>query len=43
MTTDLEAAIDFSVNTVGLNWATRDQKEGMGAFIDKRKARFTGE
>jgi enoyl-CoA hydratase len=43
MTTDLETAIDFSVNTVGLNWATRDQKEGMGAFIDKRKARFTGE
>jgi enoyl-CoA hydratase len=43
MTTDLETAIDFSINTVGLNWATRDQKEGMGAFIEKRKARFTGE
>lgn len=43
MTTDLEAAIDFSINTVGLNWATRDQKEGMGAFIEKRAARFTGE
>lgn len=43
MTTDLETAIDFSVNSVGLNWATRDQKEGMGAFIEKRKARFTGE
>jgi enoyl-CoA hydratase len=43
MTTDLETAIDFSINTVGLNWATRDQKEGMGAFIEKRKAHFTGE
>lgn len=43
MTTDLETAIDFSVNTVGLNWATRDQKEGMGAFVEKRKARFKGE
>ena len=43
MTADLETAIDFSINTVGLNWATRDQKEGMGAFVEKRKARFTGE
>lgn len=43
MTTDLETAIDFSINTVGLNWATRDQKEGMGAFVEKRDARFTGE
>lgn len=42
MTTDLETAIDFSVNTVGLNWTTEDQKEGMGAFIEKRKAHFTG-
>ena len=43
MTTDLETAIDFSINTVGLNWATRDQKEGMGAFVEKRDARFTGD
>jgi enoyl-CoA hydratase len=43
MTTDLEAAIDFSINTVVLNWLTRDQKEGMGAFLEKRKAEFTGE
>ncbi len=40
MTTDLEAAIDFSINTVGLNWTTRDQREGMAAFLEKRKARF---
>lgn len=43
MTTDIEAAIDFSINTVCLNWSTKDQKEGMGAFIDKREAVFKGE
>ncbi len=43
MTSPLEAAIDFSINTVVLNWLTRDQKEGMGAFLEKRQARFTGE
>lgn len=43
MTAPLEAAIDFSINTVVLNWLTRDQKEGMGAFLEKRPARFTGE
>ena len=42
MTTDLESAIDFSINTVVLNWMTRDQKEGMGAFLEKRRARFAG-
>ena len=36
MTTDLEAAIDFSVNTVMLNFMTRDQKERMAAFVEKR-------
>lgn len=43
MTTDLESAIDFSINTVVLNFMSRDQKEGMQAFIDKREAKFTGE
>ncbi|MFQ5649563.1 MAG: enoyl-CoA hydratase/isomerase family protein [bacterium] len=43
MTTDLEAGIDFSINTVALNWMTRDQKEGMGAFLEKRRADFKGE
>ncbi len=43
MTTDLEAAIDFSINTVSLNWRTKDQKEGMGAFLEKRDAEFSGE
>lgn len=43
MTTDLESAIDYSINTVCLNWTSRDQKEGMNAFVDKRKASFTGD
>ncbi len=43
MTTDLETAIDYSINTVAINWMTRDQKEGMGAFLEKRKAEFEGE
>jgi enoyl-CoA hydratase len=43
MTTDLESAIDFSINTVVLNWLTKDQKEGMGAFLEKRDASFKGE
>ncbi|MFQ5420779.1 MAG: enoyl-CoA hydratase/isomerase family protein [Anaerolineae bacterium] len=42
MTTDLEAGIDFSINTVALNWLTKDQKEGMGAFLEKRDADFKG-
>ena len=43
MTTDLETAIDYSIQTVILNFLTKDQKEGMGAFLEKRDARFTGE
>lgn len=43
MTTDLETAIDYSIQTVLLAFGTRDQKEGMEAFLEKRDARFTGE
>ncbi len=39
MTTDLESAIDFSINTVMLNFMTRDQKEAMSAFLAKGKTR----
>lgn len=42
MTTDLEAAIDFSINTVMLNFTSLDQKEGMAAFLEKRPAKFEG-
>ncbi len=43
MTTDLETAIDYSINTVVLNFSSRDQQEGMGAFLEKRPADFGGE
>lgn len=43
MTTDLETAIDYSINTVVLNMITRDKNEGMSAFLEKRKAEFKGE
>ncbi len=43
LTTDMESAIDFSINTVMLNFMSRDQKEGMGAFLEKRDAKFQGE
>jgi len=43
MTTDLETAIDYSIQTVTLNLVTKDQKEGMGAFLEKRDAKFIGE
>lgn len=43
MTTDLETAIDFSINTVTINYSTTDQKEGMAAFIEKREPKFRGE
>jgi len=38
MTTDLESAIDFSVNTVALAFESRDQRERMAAFLEKRPA-----
>lgn len=43
LTTDLESAIDFSINTVGYSWLTKDQQEGMDAFVEKRPANFKGE
>ncbi|MFQ5523498.1 MAG: enoyl-CoA hydratase/isomerase family protein [Acidimicrobiia bacterium] len=42
MTTDLETAIDYSINTVVLNWLSREQKEGMGSFLEKRAPDFEG-
>jgi enoyl-CoA hydratase/carnithine racemase len=42
MTTDLEAAIDFSINSVAINFASQDQKEGMAAFLEKRRPVFKG-
>lgn len=40
MTTDLETAIDFSINTVTINYSTTDQKEGTDTFLEKQKPKF---
>jgi len=42
MTADLETAIDFSINSVAINFESEDQKEGMAAFLEKRKPKFKG-
>lgn len=40
--TDIDTAIGLEVGLFGLCFATQDQKEGMGAFLEKRKPVFTG-
>jgi enoyl-CoA hydratase/carnithine racemase len=39
MTTDLETAIDFSINTVVLSFGEPDQEEAMRSFVEKRRDR----
>jgi enoyl-CoA hydratase len=39
---DIDTAASIEVGLFGLCFATEDQKEGMGAFLAKRKAVFTG-
>ena len=39
---DVVTGISYEAEVFGLCFATADQKEGMGAFIEKRKATFTG-
>ena len=41
MQTDIDRAMTIS-DLFGLCFATDDQKEGMKAFVEKRKAEFTG-
>ncbi|QZY54758.1 short-chain-enoyl-CoA hydratase [Crassaminicella profunda] len=41
--TDMETGIEIEANLFGLCFATKDQKEGMTAFVEKRKAEFKGE
>nr|WP_246105632.1 short-chain-enoyl-CoA hydratase [Sporomusa termitida] len=39
---DLDSGIAYEAEVFGLCFATSDQKEGMAAFVEKRKANFTG-
>ena len=38
---DMESAYKYEADMFGLCFATEDQKEGMAAFVEKRKAKFT--
>jgi len=40
---DLDTACLMETQAFGLSFSTADQKEGMKAFIEKRKAEFKGE
>lgn len=42
MDMDLESGIAYEAEAFGLCFSTGDQKEGMNAFVEKRKAVFTG-
>jgi enoyl-CoA hydratase len=42
MDTDLETGTAYEAEVFGLCFATNDQKEGMAAFTEKRKAKFAG-
>ncbi|MEL7596907.1 MAG: enoyl-CoA hydratase-related protein [Clostridiaceae bacterium] len=43
MNMDTESAYKYEADIFGLCFATEDQKEGMTAFVEKRKAQFKGE
>ena len=40
MNMDMESAYKYEADMFGLCFATEDQKEGMEAFLNKRKAEF---
>jgi len=42
MNMDTESAYNYEAEVFGLCFATQDQKEGMTAFVEKRKANFKG-
>jgi enoyl-CoA hydratase len=42
METDIDRAMTIEADVFGLCFATADQKEGMSAFVEKRKPQFTG-
>lgn len=41
-TSDMDKAIEIEAKLFGKCFATEDQKEGMGAFLEKRSAEFIG-
>jgi enoyl-CoA hydratase len=42
MQTDIDRGMTIEADVFGLCFATADQKEGMTAFVEKRKPQFTG-
>jgi enoyl-CoA hydratase len=42
MQTDIDRGMTIEADVFGLCFATTDQKEGMSAFVEKRKPQFTG-
>jgi enoyl-CoA hydratase len=40
---DMDSALMMEAKDFGLCFATKDQKEGMTAFVEKRKPTFIGE
>lgn len=42
MDMDLQSGVAYEAEVWGLCFATADQKEGMKAFVEKRKAAFIG-
>jgi len=42
MQVDIDRSMTIEADAFGLCFATTDQKEGMGAFVEKRKPQFTG-
>ena len=39
---DQRSGISYEAEVFGLMFSTEDQKEGMAAFLEKRKANFKG-
>jgi enoyl-CoA hydratase len=42
MDVDLKKACELEISYFSKSFETEDQKEGMNAFLDKRKANFKG-
>ena len=43
LTMDIESGLDFEAEAFGLCFGTEDQKEGMTAFLEKRKPTYRGQ